>query len=125
MTTDEYVPGEGQVRAWCREGTGDYPDVMDAWLDRFLARVRRDAARQAEAERDEWRQTALQERAAALDALEQIKVRDARIKAVERLAYAVDDGTQYEHNGHDPAEGEAECPGCWALGIRRALDGDA
>ena len=44
MTTDEqYVPDEGQVRAWCREGVGDYPDVMDEWLDRFLARVRRDA----------------------------------------------------------------------------------
>ena len=42
----------------------------------------RDRAREAEAERDEWRQTALDERAAALDALEQIKVRDARIKAV-------------------------------------------
>ena len=38
-----YTPDEGQVRAWCREGTGDYPDVMDEWLDRFLARVRRDA----------------------------------------------------------------------------------
>ena len=74
---------------------------------------------------DVWKETALQERGAALDALEQIKVRDARIKAVERLAYAADDGTEYEHNGHDPAEGEAECPGCWALGIRRALDGDA
>ena len=48
MTTDDkYVPDEGQVRAWCREGTGDYPDVMDEWLDRFLARVRRDAAREA------------------------------------------------------------------------------
>ena len=44
MTTDDqYVPDEGQVRAWCREGAGDYPDVMDEWLDRFLARVRRDA----------------------------------------------------------------------------------
>ena len=42
----------------------------------------RDRAREAEAERDEWRQTALDERAAALDALEQVKVRDARIKAV-------------------------------------------
>ena len=47
MSTDEYVPDEEQVRAWCREGTGDYPDVMDEWLDRFLARVRRDAAREA------------------------------------------------------------------------------
>ena len=44
MNTDEqYVPDEEQVRAWCREGVGDYPDVMDEWLDRFLARVRRDA----------------------------------------------------------------------------------
>lgn len=48
MTTDEqYVPDEGQVRAWCREGVGDYPDVMDEWLDRFLARVRQDAQREA------------------------------------------------------------------------------
>ena len=57
--------------------------------------------------------------------LDQLATAEARIKAVERLAYAADDGTEYEHNGHDPAEGEAECPGCWALGIRRALDGDA
>ena len=85
----------------------------------------RERARQAEAERDEWRQTALDERAAALDALEQVKVRDARIRAVERLALAADDGTEYEHNGHPAHEGEAECPGCWALGIRNALDGDA
>ena len=41
----------------------------------------RERAREAEAGRDEWRQTALDERGAALDALEQIKVRDARIKA--------------------------------------------
>ena len=48
MTTDDqYVPDEGQVRAWCREGVGDYPDVMDEWLDRFLARVRRDAKAEA------------------------------------------------------------------------------
>ena len=43
MSTDEYVPDEEQVRAWCRESTGDYPDVMNEWL----ARVRRDAARAA------------------------------------------------------------------------------
>ena len=43
----EYVPDEEQVRAWCREGAGDYPDVMDEWITRFLARVRRDAAREA------------------------------------------------------------------------------
>ena len=43
----------------------------------------RDRARQAEAERDEWRQTALDERAAALDALEQLKLRDAQIKAAQ------------------------------------------
>ena len=47
MSTDEYVPDEEQVRAWCREATGDYPDVMDEWLDRFFARVKRDAAREA------------------------------------------------------------------------------
>ena len=49
-------------------------------LDRLAAAERR--ATRAEAERDEWRQTALDERGAALDALEQIKVRDRRIQAV-------------------------------------------
>ena len=47
MTADEYVPDEEQVRAWCREGAGDYPDVMDEWITRFLSRVKRDAAREA------------------------------------------------------------------------------
>src|SRR5690625_3803584 len=56
MTMAEYTPSEADVRAWCREGTGDYPDVMDEWITRFLARVRRDAAREAETERDwNWR----------------------------------------------------------------------
>lgn len=119
MTADEYVPDEEQVRAWCREGVGDYPDVMDEWLDRFLARVRRDAARQAEAERDEWRQTALDERAAALDALEQIKVRDARIKTVQ-------DVLELHGPAHDePGQDEADCGPQIIADIRRALDGDA
>ena len=106
---DQYTPTEEQVRAWCREGTGDYPDVMDEWLDRFLARVRRDAARQAEAERDEWRQTALDERAATLDALEQIKARDARIKAVQDVLSFADMGETLVTRSR----------------IRRALEGDA
>lgn len=44
---------------------------------------------------------------------------------VERLTYASDDGSEWEHNGHPPNEGEAECPGCWAADIRRALRGDS
>lgn len=45
MTNDgQYVPDEEQVRAWCRDAVADYFDVMDEWLDRFLARVKRDAA---------------------------------------------------------------------------------
>ena len=44
--------------------------------------IYRERAREAEAERDEWRQTALDERGAALDLLEQIKARDKRIQAV-------------------------------------------
>ena len=47
--------------------------------------IYRERAREAEAERDGWRQTALDERGAALDTLEQIKARDARIKAVQDL----------------------------------------
>ena len=46
----------------------------------FLALL--DALDRAETERDEWRQPALDERGAALDLLEQIKVRDKRIQAV-------------------------------------------
>ena len=72
----------------------------------------RDRAREAEAERDEWRQTALDERAAALDALDQIKARDARIKAVR-------DVLDWPHLDLD---GDAVVP---ANDIRRALDGDA
>ena len=52
--------------------------------------IYRERARQAEAERDEWRQTALDERGAALDALEQIKVRDKRIQAVQHLVDQAD-----------------------------------
>ena len=78
----KYTPSEEYMRylygGWAEE------------FDRFLARVRRDAAREAEAERDEWRQTALDERAAALDALEQIKVRDRRIQAVQHLVDQAD-----------------------------------
>lgn len=50
---------------------------------------------------------------------------EARIQAVRDALFASDDGTEYEHNGHRPTEGEPECPGCWVEGIRRALDGDA
>ena len=50
----------------------------------------RERAREAEAERDEWRQTALDERGATLDLLEQIKVRDKRIQAVQHLVDQAD-----------------------------------
>ena len=52
--------------------------------------IYRERARQAEAERDEWRQTALDERGAALDLLEQIKARDKRIQAVQHLVDQAD-----------------------------------
>ena len=48
--------------------------------------IYRDRAREAEAERDEWRQTALDERGAALDALEQVKAREAQSAARGRAA---------------------------------------
>lgn len=41
MSADEYVPSEGQIRAAC------YDVFRPAEFDRFLARVRRDAAREA------------------------------------------------------------------------------
>ena len=48
---------------------------------------------------------------------------EAAVQRVRDLTYASTDGTEWEHNGHAPDSGEAECPGCWAEGIRRALDG--
>ena len=51
MTTDEYVPHESYVReAWVDRLGTDNPLFMDEAedeFDRFLARVRRDAAREA------------------------------------------------------------------------------
>ncbi|MBD8056922.1 hypothetical protein ICV35_25070 [Rhodococcus ruber] len=47
---------------------------------------------------------------------------EAAVTRVERLAYASDDGSRYEHNGHAPHEGEPECPACWSEGIISALD---
>ena len=52
--------------------------------------IYRERAREAEAERDEWRQTALDEHGATLDLLEQIKVRDRRIQAVQHLVDQAD-----------------------------------
>ena len=108
MTNDEqYVPSEAEMRhAYWLTRMLDHHASVDAAFDRFLARVRRDAARQAEAERDEWRQTALDERAAALDALEQIKARDARAADIwdegwaQGMAYVtgMERGTDDDHD---------------------------
>src|SRR5699024_10468573 len=146
MTTDtftEITEGDWKTLATTEitHLTDEEKDYLPRAWDEWIARVKRDAARealaaaehratraeaqsairgravviyqqrarQAEAGRDEWRQTALDERGATLDALEQIKARDARIKAVQAIldenpaAYA----RTYNHD------------------IRRALDGDA
>ena len=77
----------------------------------------RERAREAEAERDEWRQTALDERGAALDALEQIKARDARAADIwdegwsQGMAYVtgMERGTDDDHaitNPYRASEGE-------------------
>lgn len=90
-------------------------DALYAWAKA------EDRATRAEAERDEWRQTALDERGAALDALEQVKVRDRRIQAVRE---------PHQKDGHDPDEcGEPDCfASCiedgmeWPCDTIRALD---
>ena len=48
MSTDEYVPSEDEMRHayWLTRMLDHYADV-DGAFDRFLARVRRDAAREA------------------------------------------------------------------------------
>lgn len=52
---------------------------------------------------------------------ETLALREAVAK-VRELAYASDDGTEYEH-ATIPNCGEPECPACWAQGIRAALEG--
>ena len=50
MSTDEYVPSEYEMRhAYWLTRMLDHHAAVDAAFDRFLARVRRDAAREAEA----------------------------------------------------------------------------
>ena len=74
--------------------------------------IYRERAREAEAERDGWRQTALDERGAALDTLEQIKARDARIKAVQDVL------DTYSYKGAFTGKEQ-----CRTDLIRRALEG--
>ena len=138
MTTDE-----GMKFAYISAAIEESPywdpmteEEAEAIWDEWIARVKRDAAReavpalldalkQAEADRDWLFHSSRLAKKERIKANARAERAEARIEAVERLALAADDGTEYEHNGHDPTEGEAECPGCWALGIRRALDGDA
>ena len=123
-TTTEITEGDWKTLATTEitHLTDEEKDYLPRAWDEWIARVRRDAARealaaaehratraeaqsairgravaiyqqrarQAEAERDEWRQTALDERGAALDLLEQIKTRDKRIKAVQHLVDQAD-----------------------------------
>ena len=50
MSTDEYAPSEARVRTAYRYYADPaqihHPDTLNAEVDRFLARVRRDAARE-------------------------------------------------------------------------------
>ena len=93
MSTDEYVPEEVNVRmAYVLAGVPDNasPDSIKRAerragpeFDRFLARVRRDAADQAEAELDSWMTRAYEAEKRAWQA-------EARIKAVEDELLAVE-----------------------------------
>lgn len=91
------------------------PNTVRALLDALEAAEHR--ATQAEADRDEWKEVALQERGAALDALEQIKAREARIKAVQALTDQADAAVE---PGGDPRYSEG--PMLTTARIRRALE---
>ena len=123
-TTTEITEGDWKTLATTEitHLTDEEKDYLPRAWDEWIARVKRDAAREAlaaaehratraearirhleataqitvrkalraERERDEWRQTALDERGAALDLLEQIKARDKRIQAVQGLVDQAD-----------------------------------
>ena len=152
-TTTEITEGDWKTLATTEitHLTDEEKDYLPRAWDEWIARVKRDAAREAlaaaedratqakarirhleataqitvrkalraEAERDEWRQTALDERGAALDLLEQIKVRDKRIQAVRDVLEL--HGPAHDEHGQD----EADCGPMIITAIRRALDGDA
>lgn len=88
----------------------------------FLALL--DALDRAETERDEWRQTALDERGAVRDALEQVKEREARIKTVLDMC---DDAEDPDQRPPRPVMhgGEPFPESLMVHDIRHALDGDA
>lgn len=47
---------------------------------------------------------------------------EATVARVEKLRFASDDGSEYEHN--PGCGGEPDCPACWAEGITAALEGE-
>ena len=105
---------EAQVEAWRKQYEYDTARLWDDLDDAD------DDLHEAEAERNEWKALALQERAAALDSLEQIKARDARIKAVRDVL----DQAEATIN-HHPAytfSGQRMNPIVNGADIRRALD---
>ena len=128
--------GHGHMRenfSWIKKPDAEFivaaREAIPALLDR-IARLEaqtdirgravvmyRDRAREAEAERDEWRQTALDERAAALDQMEQVQIRDARIKAVQDVLDQKD--ADLDAMSNPPREHR----GVLMADIRRALDG--
>ena len=123
--TDHPLDTEALRRAARRVISDPYGGALETWwashalraLDALAAAEHR--ATRAEASRDEWRQAALDERGAALDLLEQIKVRDKRIQAVRDVLEL--HGPAHGEHGQD----EADCGPMIITDIRRALDGDA
>ena len=120
MKTDEYVPSEDDMRHayWLTRMLDHHADV-DGAFDRFLARVRRDASREAEAERDAARGYISELETAVQSRNDVIKHRDARIKAVR----ALHTGTRWPGVTDEPICDACDQP--WPCPTIRALDGHA
>ena len=86
MNNDEqYVPSEDEMRrAYWLTRMLDHHAAVDAAFDRFLARVRRDAARDAVEDADYWQ-------ARAYEAEGKLWKAEARIKAVQHLIDQADE----------------------------------
>ena len=112
-TTDEqYVPSEDEMRrAYWLTRMLDHHAAVDAAFDRFLDRVRRDAARDAVEDADYWQ-------ARAYEAEGKLWKAEARIKAVEDVLDTVEDG----HSTDPVIRGLFPRMVGTAL-VRRALDG--
>lgn len=130
---------EGEIISWncaaCGEWVSEYreetPCSVDwrgpsetEWLLAEVDRLSDEKQRLSERAATDLRDMEIERnmlRSTLRDVLDRAEVAEAIVARVEALK---DEGAEYPHNGHEPDEGEPECPACWVQDISSALRGD-